>query len=173
TGHLDFIRRVAGIEETYDISESPKLVFLVSAIINCKERKRKLIVCSSFVSLLSMYLDILVVRKILKDEEIFKIWGEMNDTDRYRQLDDFNNCEGFSILFLSVKAGGQGLNIQTCSEMLILEPVWEYATLTQLVSRIYRIGQKEHVRLYHLVLKNTLEEIVIERCLRKRIITNA
>ena len=45
------------------------------------------------------------------------------------------------VILMSLKAGGEGLNLQEASHVFLLEPWWNPAVEMQAVHRAYRIGQ--------------------------------
>ena len=47
------------------------------------------------------------------------------------------------VILMSLKAGGEGLNLQEASHVFLLEPWWNPAVEMQAVHRAYRIGQKK------------------------------
>lgn len=66
--------------------------------------------------------------------------------------------EATGIFFISLKAGGVGLNLTSCQYVIIYEPWWNIATEEQASNRIYRIGQKKPVFIYRFIIKNSIEE---------------
>jgi len=68
-----------------------------------------------------------------------------------------------SILLLSARAGGAGLNLQGASVMILCEVQWNPATDEQTMARIWRSGQSRRTRIYRLVAAGTLEETILAR----------
>lgn len=66
------------------------------------------------------------------------------------------------IFFISLKAGGVGLNLVSCQYVIIYEPWWNIAAEQQAANRIYRIGQTRPVFIYHFLTRSTIEEKVHE-----------
>ena len=65
------------------------------------------------------------------------------------------------VFFVSLKAGGFGLNLTEADYCILLDPWWNPATEAQAVDRVHRIGQTKQVMVYRLVAKNTIEEKVM------------
>ncbi|MGH9179198.1 MAG: DEAD/DEAH box helicase, partial [Acidimicrobiales bacterium] len=63
--------------------------------------------------------------------------------------------------FISLKAGGFGLNLTEADYCIVLDPWWNPATEAQAVDRAHRIGQTRKVMVYRLVAKDTIEEKVM------------
>jgi superfamily II DNA or RNA helicase len=71
------------------------------------------------------------------------------------------------VFFISLKAGGFGLNLTEADYCILLDPWWNPATEAQAVDRAHRIGQTRKVMVYRLVAKNTIEEKVMALKARK------
>ncbi len=65
------------------------------------------------------------------------------------------------VFFISLKAGGFGLNLTEADYCILLDPWWNPATEAQAVDRAHRIGQTRKVMVYRLVSKDTIEEKVV------------
>lgn len=65
-------------------------------------------------------------------------------------------------------AAGHGLNLQSGGSTLIwFSLTWSLELYQQTNARLYRQGQKETVRIYHLVCKGTLDEAILKSLERK------
>jgi SNF2 family DNA or RNA helicase len=65
------------------------------------------------------------------------------------------------VFFISLKAGGFGLNLTEADYCILLDPWWNPATEAQAVDRAHRIGQTRKVMVYRMVCKDTIEEKVM------------
>ena len=63
---------------------------------------------------------------------------------------------------ISIKAGGQGLNLTAADYVFILDPWWNPAVEAQAVDRAHRIGQQRKVMAYRLLSRDSVEERVAE-----------
>jgi SNF2 family DNA or RNA helicase len=70
-----------------------------------------------------------------------------------KKIDNFQNKKGFNILILSPLAAGVGLTITEANHVIHLERHWNPAKEDQASDRVYRIGQKKDVYIYHLIHK--------------------
>jgi SNF2 family DNA or RNA helicase len=112
--------------------------------------------------------------------DILKKWADKHDystfyldgttTHRQEVVDSFENSDK-GIFFISLKAGGVGLNIVSCQYAIIYDPWWNPAVENQAADRIYRIGQTKNVFIYHLITANSIEEKVEELKKGKRMIS--
>jgi superfamily II DNA/RNA helicase len=83
--------------------------------------------------------------------------GAERPAQRARSIADFHDDPSVAILFLS-DAGGVGLNLQHAANACInLELPWNPAVLEQRIGRIYRLGQKDPIDVYHLVSEYGIE----------------
>ena len=89
-----------------------------------------------------------------------------------RCVEDFQR--GAAPFFLvSLKAGGTGLNLTAASYVVLLDPWWNPAVENQAADRAHRIGQRNPVTVYRLVMKGTIEEKVLELHGEKRMLSDA
>ena len=65
------------------------------------------------------------------------------------------------MFLISLKAGGQGLNLTAADYVFILDPWWNPAVEAQAVDRAHRIGQDRHVFAYRLIARDTVEEKIL------------
>ena len=87
----------------------------------------------------------------------FYLDGKTNN--RIGVVDDFENATN-GVFLISLKAGGTGLNLVSADTVIIYDPWWNPAIERQAEDRIYRIGQKNHVMIYRLIVENSIEEKV-------------
>ena len=57
------------------------------------------------------------------------------------------------VLLIQLQSGGVGLNLQHFDRIIFNGPWWTSALMEQAIGRAVRIGQKEVVHVYHLILK--------------------
>jgi SNF2 family DNA or RNA helicase len=63
------------------------------------------------------------------------------------------------IFIISSRAGGLGLNLKAATRVIIFDVDWNPTVDMQSQDRAYRIGQTEHVVVYRLVARGTIEEV--------------
>ncbi|MFA6862228.1 MAG: SNF2-related protein, partial [Bacilli bacterium] len=137
---------------------SAKLDITLSIIQEAIASNHKLIVFSSFTRALDH------LRKLLNDINIpsQSITGDTKAEERVEIAENFNTRDDYSIILVSLKAGGTGLNLVGGDIVIHLNPWWNLAAEDQATDRAYRIGQKNKVTVIKLVAKNTIEEKVID-----------
>ena len=72
-------------------------------------------------------------------------------------VDAFNSND-VSVFFISLKAGGTGLNLTSADIVIHYDPWWNLAAQNQATDRTHRIGQKNVVTVYKLIAKGSIEE---------------
>ena len=80
---------------------------------------------------------------------------------RKSEIDAFQAGDG-DLFLISLRAGGQGLNLTAADYVLHLDPWWNPAVEDQASDRAHRIGQTRPVTIYRLVMKNTIEEKIVD-----------
>lgn len=115
----------------------------------------RILVFSQFTSFLSLVRDALGMK-----ESVLYLDGSTPIRRRAMMVNDFQEGKA-SVFFISLKAGGLGLNLTGANYVLHLDPWWNPAIEQQATDRAHRIGQKRIVTVYHLISSNTIEEKIL------------
>ena len=115
---------------------------------------QKTLVFSSFVQHLKLYTDWCTAHKI----PFTILTGETKMEKREAEIEKFQSDSQIHIFFISLKAGGVGLNLTKASFVLLLDPWWNPFAEKQAISRAHRIGQTQHVNVVRFIAKDTIEE---------------
>ncbi|PAF40854.1 ATP-dependent helicase [Terribacillus saccharophilus] len=70
-------------------------------------------------------------------------------------------------VLIATEAGGEGINLQFCSNMINYDLPWNPMRLEQRIGRIHRFGQKKDVQIYNFAVRNTLEAHILELLYKK------
>lgn len=121
------------------------------------EGGHKILLFSQFTSMLEL------LEGDLRGEGIayYKITGATAKEKRIRMVNAFNG-DDTPVFLISLKAGGTGLNLVGADIVIHYDPWWNFAAQNQATDRAHRIGQKNIVSVYKLILKDTIEERIIE-----------
>jgi len=65
-------------------------------------------------------------------------------------------------VFLSTDAGSVGLNLQNASLLINMDISWNPAILEQRIGRIYRMGQKNNIRVINMVSSDSIEHRMLD-----------
>lgn len=93
--------------------------------------------------------------------------GELSPAQRDAVIQQFRTQPERRVLVLSVRAGGQGLNLQDASYVFHFDRWWNPAVERQAEDRAHRLGQGYPVHVYKYTLEGTIEER-IDRILRAK-----
>jgi SNF2 family DNA or RNA helicase len=148
-------------------SSSSKVRLLLESLEHSIHQGHRSLVFSQWTSLLDL------VERDLRERDISlgRIDGATVDRDGVMQ--DFQRPDGPSVLLLSLKAGGVGLNLTAADHVYILDPWWNPAVEDQAADRAYRIGQVNPVLVHRLVARDTVEERVLALQAHKRELLSA
>jgi SNF2 family DNA or RNA helicase len=107
--------------------------------------------------------------------EVLWLHGRVRRKARDELVARFQERGGPSLLLLSLKAGGTGLNLTAASHVVHLDRWWNPAVEDQATDRAYRIGQRRNVQVHKLVTTGTVEEhiddmITAKRALSERVV---
>jgi len=124
-------------------------------------------VFSQFVSMLTL------LREQLQEEGIEYCYLDGSTTDRAAVVDRFQRQESIPVFLISLKAGGDGLNLTGADTVIHFDPWWNPAVEDQATDRAHRIGQTRVVTSYKLITRDTVEEKILTLQNRKRDIIQA
>lgn len=88
--------------------------------------------------------------------------GSMSQKERARVLSDFANRPKFTVLFLSLRAGGVGLNLTCAKRVFMMDPWWSFAVEAQAIDRVHRMGQTDEVKVTRFVVEGSIEEKMLK-----------
>lgn len=142
--------------------DSGKLEFVHHFLTNLRSSCQKVVIVSNFTKTLDM------IQGLCEHLEVttLRLDGTVPSGDRNSIVKKFGSAE-FPVFLLSSKAGGVGLNLSQASNLILFDSDWNPAVDSQAMSRIWRDGQKDDVRLYRLITCGTIEEKIFQRQLKK------
>ncbi len=120
----------------------------------------KVVVVSNFTSTLDAVANLLRCRKV----KFLRIDGTVTAERRSKFVDFFNKTDSpITVMLLSAKAGGVGINLVGANRLVMLDPDWNPATDQQAMGRVWREGQTKPVFIYRLIAQNSIEESILHR----------
>jgi len=93
--------------------------------------------------------------------------GDLSSSEKDATIREFKEKKSHKVLILSLRAGGQGLNLQDASYVFHFDRWWNPAVERQAEDRAHRLGQTFPVHVYRYVLEGTIEER-IDNILREK-----
>lgn len=153
---LTLLRQLALAPDLVDEGEAPsaKLEALVELLSEASAEGHRALVLSQFTRFLTR------ARQAATDAGIPSLYLDGSTTNRAAVIDKFRTGDA-PAFFVSLKAGGVGLNLVEADYVILLDPWWNPAVEAQAIDRAHRIGQTRHVIVYRLVAEGTIEEKVM------------
>jgi len=124
----------------------------------------KSVVFSQFTS----FLDLLSPALAAAGISLLRFDGSMSQKERARVLVNFAARPKFTVLLLSLRAGGVGLNLTCAKRVWMMDPWWSWAVEAQAIDRVHRMGQTEEVKVVRLVVEGSIEEKMLKVQERKK-----
>ena len=146
---------------------SAKIDTLLEQLDEILAEGHKALVFSQFTSLLA------IVRKRLDARKVVYEYLDGRTRKRAEKVKRFQQDQQCPLFLISLKAGGQGLNLTAADYVFILDPWWNPAVEAQAVDRAHRIGQQRRVFAYRLICRDTVEEKILELQRGKRKLADA
>ncbi|MEW6676694.1 MAG: DEAD/DEAH box helicase [Pseudomonadota bacterium] len=147
-------RLLRTVQAAEKVKERAKLDLLMDMLPELVEEGRKVLVFSQFTTMLEL------IAESLDKAGIGHVSLTGQTIARERVVAEFQ--AGLVPVFLiSLKAGGVGLNLTTADTVIHFDPWWNPAAENQATDRAHRIGQKNRVFVYKLVVAGSIEERIV------------
>lgn len=133
---------------------SPKLTFLMEKLPVLLDEGHSALIFSQFTGFLDL------VQEACDRHAIpyYRLDGSTALTARKARVKAFQSGERPGVFLLSLKAGGQGLNLTKATYVFHLDPWWNPAVENQASDRAHRIGQQRTVSIVRLLMRHSIEE---------------
>jgi hypothetical protein len=92
------------------------------------------------------------------DRRVGFFHGRLNARQRDDLLTAFASDDGPTLLVISIRAGGRGLNLPAANHVFHFDRWWNPAVEQQATDRVHRLGQRKPVFVHSLICTGTLEE---------------
>ena len=87
---------------------------------------------------------------------IYEVRGGENSLPDFQ---DYENLEN-TITLVQIQAGGAGIELQYCTDVVYFSPTWSYQDYSQSLGRAYRQGQEKNVTVYEYIVEDSMEEYI-------------
>lgn len=131
---------------------SEKLQRLLEIVDEARDNERRVLVFSHFRAVLEE------VARTLHGPVFGPLTGSVAPMARQRMVDQFSAAQHGAVLVSQIVAGGQGLNIQAASVVVICEPQLKPTTEWQAIARARRMGQLQSVQVHRLLSEEGVDE---------------
>ncbi len=149
--------------DPYTDIESSKLAALLELIKELRQNNHQALIFSQFTSHLK------IVYKEIQNLGINTLYldGSVQEKKRAELVQAFQANKA-DIFCISLKAGGQGLNLTAADYVIHLDPWWNPAVEDQASDRAHRMGQTRPVTVYRLIMQDSVEEKILDLHASKR-----
>ncbi|HKX28935.1 MAG TPA: SNF2-related protein [Blastocatellia bacterium] len=141
---------------------SAKLGTLMETLETLRAEGHKALIFSQFVKMLKL------IERELKRLKIRYTYLDGSTVNRQQRVDAFQTDEEIQVFLISLKAGGVGLNLTAADYVIHVDPWWNPAVEMQATDRTHRIGQNKPVFVYKLMMRDSVEEKILQLQDRKR-----
>ncbi|KAG5847356.1 hypothetical protein ANANG_G00125170 [Anguilla anguilla] len=147
---------------------SSKVEALMSNLLRLRQEDPS--IKSLVVSQFTKFLSLLEVPLREQGFSFTRLDGSMSQRSRAKAIQAFqDSAQGCpTIMLLSLKAGGVGLNLTAASRVFLMDPAWNPAAEDQCVDRCHRLGQKKDVVITKFIVKDSVEENMVKIQRRKK-----
>lgn len=135
-------------------TRSTKMEKLLELVTNIRDRDESCLIFTQYIGMGEMIKEVL--EKMFGEKVLF-LNGSVSKIHRDEMIESFQNGE-VTMLILSLKAGGTGLNLTAANHVIHYDRWWNPAVENQATDRAYRIGQKRFVHVHKFISTGTLEE---------------
>jgi superfamily II DNA or RNA helicase len=158
--------RLVNVRGAQAVQESAKFDLLFTLLPTLLEQGRRVLVFSQFTSMLAL------MAQELKERELGFQMLTGSTRNRQAEIDAFEGGNS-DVFLLSLKAAGTGLNLTSADTVIHYDPWWNPAAQAQATDRAYRIGQKNPVFVYNLIVAGSVEEQMLGLQRRKRFLAES
>ncbi len=141
--------------------EAAKVERVLDLLDEYRESGRKVLVFSFF-------LDVLGTLRSHLPGVLGTLAGAVPQGERTEVIDRFRAHDGHGILLCQISTGGLGLNLQTASAVILMEPQWKPTAEEQAIGRVHRMGQTETVVVHRILARESVDERMLELLSGKR-----
>lgn len=154
---LNELRQITSCPEAKSVGvTSSKREVLINNILDAVENGHKVLVFTNYIN---------SINNICEDLDKYGIkYLSMSGSTKDRQLlvDKFQKDNKYKVFVMTLKTGGVGLNLTAADTIFIYDPWWNKTVENQAIDRAYRLGQDRTVFSYKLILKDTIEEKILQ-----------
>jgi SNF2 family DNA or RNA helicase len=110
------------------------------------------------------YLDLIEValRNAGLGDKFTRLDGTMPLKKRTESLNKFRDDKNVTVILVSIKAGGLGLNLTSASKVYVMEPLFNPAAEAQAIDRVHRLGQTREVKVTRFIMNRSVEQRVLK-----------
>ncbi|KAJ0319128.1 hypothetical protein COL5a_010342 [Colletotrichum fioriniae] len=88
--------------------------------------------------------------------------GSQTTEQRNKAVDEFQNGDKIKVLIVSLRAGGQCLNLTWANRVILIELWWNHAVEQQAFARVFRIGQIKETHFVRFIVDTPIEQRMLQ-----------
>ncbi|KAL2262941.1 hypothetical protein VTK26DRAFT_8867 [Humicola hyalothermophila] len=145
--------------------DSAKVTHVINLLEKIQESDEKTIIFSQWTALLDLIECQIKYKLRLR---YCRYTGDMSRNQRDEAVQDFTENPRNRVMLVSLRAGNAGLNLTAASRIIICDPFWNPYIEMQAVDRAHRIGQQRPVQVHRILVKDTVEDRILDLQEQKR-----
>ena len=155
---ITVLRQIASIPELKSEGQiiSPKREILLENLLDSVANGHKVLLFANFLAILDF------LAEDLKAHDIDYVSMTGATVNREIPVKRFQNDPACKVFLMTLKTGGQGLNLTAADTIYIYDPWWNVAAENQAIDRSHRIGQDKTVFSYKFITRETIEEKIVK-----------
>ncbi|KAI0450605.1 SNF2 family N-terminal domain-containing protein [Xylaria acuta] len=143
--------------------EGPKVQKLLELVRSYKENGDRVLVFSRF----DLVIDILRETLAFANIPYCELTGSTDISDRFPEIERFNENPDIPVFLLTTGAGGTGLNLTAANKIIIFDQSDNPQDDVQASNRAHRIGQTRDVEVIRLITRDSVEGLIFNSCVKK------
>lgn len=147
---------VSSLMEENEVGSSSKFDILEEDLETIVLEGGKVLIYSQFTSMLKL------MTQMAKKRDWKFSYLDGNTKNRELVVEGFQKDPSQSLFFISLKAGGVGLNLTSADYVYLYDPWWNDAVEEQAINRAHRIGREGVVIAKRLVVSDSIEEKMVK-----------
>ncbi|KAL7714993.1 Non-specific serine/threonine protein kinase [Entamoeba marina] len=153
---FDKLAKQAQFMDLYNKTCSAKINGVCEFLDKMLTENKKLLVFGHHIDMLNG------IEDFMKDHNVsyIRIDGATQPLLRSKYVDQFQNTKRIRIAILSITAAGSGITLHSADTVVFAELYWTPGILRQAEDRVHRIGQKNNVRIFYLIGKQTADDFI-------------
>ena len=138
-----------------------KIPLVIEFIKNTLENTDKVVVFAHHKEVISK------IQAEFKDEAV-KLTGDSTQDERQQAIKEFQNNPKIKVFIGSILACGAGITLTASSTVIFAELDWVPGNVSQAEDRCHRIGQKNTVMVYHLIVDGSIDVKISKMLIEKQ-----
>lgn len=145
------------------ISDSGKLAEIDKLLKRLKEEGHRVLIYFQMTRMMDLFEEYLVKREY----SYLRLDGTSKISQRKELVDEWQKNSDVFIFILSTRAGGVGINLTAADTVVFYDSDWNPTVDQQAMDRVHRLGQTKDVVVYRFLVRDSIEERVMEKANRK------